>query len=67
MNWDLCYAAYLNEQALHAVVHQKPFQVFVFTHSPAACSTYCNSGMSDCAQKDQMSNVPVLYHLQHAS
>jgi hypothetical protein len=25
MNWDLCYAAYLNEQ------------VFVFTHSPAAC------------------------------
>jgi hypothetical protein len=27
INWDLCYAAYLNEQ------------VFVFTHSPAACST----------------------------
>jgi hypothetical protein len=28
INWDLCYAAYLNEQ------------VFVFTHSPAACSAF---------------------------
>jgi hypothetical protein len=32
--WDLCYAAYLNEQ------------VFVFTHSHAACST---SRVTNCA------------------
>jgi hypothetical protein len=36
INWDLCYAAYLNEQ------------VFVFTHSPAACSIHAGTMVGSC-------------------